>query len=229
MFEKGVMVRHRGPPARVTWEVVMDVNIHGRNVGITDRFETYVDSKTEKVAGLLPKAQSFEVRVSRLSDRSPKHGDRVEITLVAPGVVIRAESSGADKYSAFDMAYGRVLERIRRAKSRSHDRRGRGRISLGDAAASDFAAVDVTPAPAEVIDAVATGSVPVTGEQEEQYTPVVIRSKEFPAERLTVEEAVDQMELVGHDFFLFVEHETAKPSVVYRRKGWNYGVISLAE
>ena len=63
----------------------------------------------------------------------------------------------------------------------------------------------------------------------ETYTPVVIRQKEFPAERLTIDEAVDQMELVGHDFFLFVERETGHPSVVYRRKGWNYGVISLTE
>lgn len=208
----------------------MDVNIHGRNVGITDRFETYVEPKAEKVAGLLPKAQTLEVRVSRQTDKSPKHGDRVEITLVGPGPVIRAESVGADKYTAFDIAYGRVLERIRRMKDRKQDRRGRGRTSLGDAAAGDFAVVDVTPASAEVIDAVASGVIPVVGEEtEEQYSPVVIRSKEFPAERLSVEEAVDQMELVGHDFFLFIETASAKPSVVYRRKGWNYGVISLAE
>ena len=207
----------------------MDVNIHGRNVGITDRFESYVESKTEKVAGLLPKAQTFEVKVSRQSDRSPKNGDRVEITLIGPGPVIRAESVGADKYSAFDIAYGRVLERIRRSKDRSHDRRGRGRTSLADAAAGDFSVVDVQPAPLEVIEAVSTGSIPVVEETEDQYTPVVIRSKEFPAERLSVEEAVDQMELVGHDFFLFIEQGTEKASVVYRRKGWNYGVISLVE
>ncbi|WP_461638636.1 ribosome hibernation-promoting factor, HPF/YfiA family [Leucobacter sp. BZR 635] len=207
----------------------MDVSIHGRNVEITDRFEQYVESKTEKVAGLLPKAQAFEVRVSRLSDKSPKHGDRVEITLIGPGPVIRAESTGPDKYSAYDIAYGRVLERIRRSKDRAHDRRGRGRISLGDAAANDFAEVGVQPASGEILDAVSNGSVPVTGEAEKAYSPVVIRSKEFPAERLAVEEAVDQMELVGHDFFLFIDVETAKPSVVYRRKGWNYGVISLTE
>ncbi|GAB2561842.1 ribosome hibernation-promoting factor, HPF/YfiA family [Leucobacter ruminantium] len=207
----------------------MDVNIRGKNVGITDRFENYVETKTEKVAGLLPKAQAFEVRVSRQSDRSPKHGDRVEITLIGPGPVIRAESVGGDKYSAFDMAYGRVLERIRRLKDRKQDRRGRGRISLADAAAHDFAEVDLTPAPAEVIDAVATGSIPVASQEEEDYSPVVIRAKEFPAERLSVEEAVDQMELVGHDFFLFVESGSERPSVVYRRKGWNYGVISLTD
>ena len=208
----------------------MDVHIRGKSVGITDRFENYVGSKAEKVEHLLPKAQSFEVKISRLTDRSPQNGDRVEITVTGPGPVIRAESSGSDKYTAFDMAYGRVLERIRRMKDRRNDRRGKKRTSLGEAASEDFSVVDVVPASLETIEAVATGSVPVTGDgqsDEEQYSPVVIRQKEFPAERFSVDEAVDQMELVGHDFFLFIEHGSDKPSVVYRRKGWNYGVISL--
>lgn len=209
----------------------MDVNIRGKNVGITDRFESYVGAKTEKVEGLLPKAQAFEVKVSRQTDRSPKHGDLVEITLIGPGPVIRAESAGGDKYSAFDIAYARVLERIRRMKDRRQDRRGRSRVSLAEAAANDFGSIDLTPAPLEVLESVATGAVPVqTAEQsDEDYSPVVIRTKEFPAERLSVEDAVDQMELVGHDFFLFVERESGRPSVVYRRKGWNYGVISLSD
>jgi len=209
----------------------MDVSIRGRGVGVTDRFENYVGSKTEKVEHLLPKAQAFEVKISRLSDRSPSNGDRVEITLIGPGPVIRAESAGSDKYTAFDIAYGRVLERIRRLKDKRHDRRGKGRTSLGEAAAEGFSVVDVDPAPLETLEAVATGSVPVVDAEaaEEQYTPVVIRQKEFPAERFTTEEAVDQMELVGHDFFLFLDTESGKPSVVYRRKGWNYGVISLSD
>lgn len=209
----------------------MDVNIRGRNIGITDRFEDYVDSKTEKVAGLLPKAQKFEVRISRLSERSPQNGDRVEITVIGPGPVIRAESSGGDKYSAFDLAYGRVLERIRRAKDRRKIHQGRGLTSLGELAADEFKQVDITPASAETIEAVANGETPAAGEEgdTEVYSPVVIRTKEFPAERFTIDEAVDQMELVGHDFFLFIEKESNKASVVYRRKGWNYGVISLSD
>lgn len=209
----------------------MDVKIHGRNVGITDRFENYVESKTEKVAGLLPKTQSFNVKVSRMTDRSPQHGDRIEITIIGPGPVIRAESEGTDKYSAFDVAYGRVLERIRRMKDRRADRRGKGRTSIGDAAAGGFDVVDITPASLETIEAVANGGVAQTDDDhgEEHYSPVVIRTKEFPATQLSVEEAVDHMELVGHDFFLFIDKDTGKSSVVYRRKGWNYGVISLVE
>lgn len=209
----------------------MDVSIRGKNVGITDRFEDYVEGKSEKVAGLLPKAQAFEVRVSRQSDRSPQNGDKVEITLIGPGPVIRAESAGGDKYSAFDMAYGRVLERIRRMKDRRKVHKGRTHSSLREEAANGFSDVDITPASAETLVAVAAGeNLDIVGEEvEEDYSPVVIRQKEFAAERLSIEEAVDQMELVGHDFFLFVESGTDKPSVVYRRKGWQYGVISLVE
>ena len=206
----------------------MDVNIRGRNVNITDRFEDYVGQKTEKIESLLPKAQAFEVRVSRQTDRSPQHGDRVEITLIGPGPVIRAESAAGDKYSAFDIAYGRVLERVRRLRDKQKVSQGRQMTSLHEAAAVDFKNIDVTPASAEVLDAVATGEVSTApAVDEEQYNPVVIRTKSFPAERMTVDQAVDRMELVGHDFFLFIDSENDRASVVYRRKGWNYGAISL--
>jgi hypothetical protein len=79
----------------------------------------------------------------------------------------------------------------------------------------------------EVLRAVATGAVPIQNDDDEVYSPVVIRTKNFGAEWMTVEEAVDRMELVGHDFFLFVDVRTDHPSVVYRRKGWDYGVIAL--
>ena len=89
--------------------------------------------------------------------------------------------------------------------------------------------IDLQPASVDVLRAVATGEIPiVTGnEEEEGYTPVVIRTKEFQPEWMAVEEAVDRMELVGHDFFLFIDARTDHPSVVFRRKGWDYGVISL--
>src|SRR5699024_3069269 len=113
---------------------------------------------------------------------------------------------------------------------RRKNRRGKGRISLADASSNDFGGVDIVPASAETLENVANGHTPDQSEgEEEQYSPIVIRTKEFPADRITVDEAVDQMELVGHDFFLFVNAKTDKTSVVYRRKGWNYGVITLED
>ena len=71
--------------------------------------------------------------------------------------------------------------------------------------------------------------MPVDEVTEPEWSPVVIRQKVFPSTRMTQEDAVDHMELVGHDFFLFIDATTDRPSVVYRRNGWNYGVIGLEE
>jgi hypothetical protein len=104
---------------------------------------------------------------------------------------------------------------------------------LREASADGFAVVDITPASPDAMESVSTGAVPVQNAAPEpgddDYSPVVIRRKVFPSSHMTVEEALDHMELVGHDFFLFVDSQTDRPSVVYRRKGWDYGVISLEE
>ncbi len=208
----------------------MDVTITGRGVGIPDRFEDYVGEKAEKVEHLAPKALALEVKVVRHHETGGTSGDdRVELTLIGPGPIVRAESDGADKYAAFDAAFDKLLERIRQAKDRRKVHRGQRRpTSLREAAADGFSGVDVRPASVEVIEKVATGAIPVVDEgAEEEWSPVVIREKEFPAELMTAEDAVDRMELVGHDFFLFIDARTDKPSVVYRRKGWDYGVIKL--
>ncbi len=215
-------------------EVDVDITLTGRNIGITDRFRDYATEKAEKVEHLADRALVLEIKVSRHHEKNGRPGDdRVEMTLVGPGPVIRAESSGSDKYVAFDLAIDKLVERLRRAKDRKKVHRGKHRpVSLHEASADGFKVVDITPATPEVIEKVSTGAIdlPVTDaapNDDEQYTPVVIRQKVFPSTSMTVDEAVDHMELVGHDFFLFVDAETDRPSVVYRRTGWNYGVISL--
>ena len=208
----------------------MDVTITGRNVGIPDRFEDYVTEKAEKVEHLAPRALALEVKLVRHHEgRGSSGDDRIELTLIGPGPIVRAEAGAADKYAAFDLAHDKLVERIRQAKDRKKEHRGQRRpTSLREAAADGFSVVDVVPATAEVMEKVATGAVPVIDEDaSEDWSPVVIREKEFPAELMTPEEAVDRMELVGHDFFLFIDARTDKPSVVYRRKGWDYGVIKL--
>lgn len=211
----------------------MDITITGRNIGITDRFRDYATEKAEKIGHLADRALVLEIKVSRHHEKSAgrtPEDDRVELTLVGPGPVIRAEASGSDKYVAFDLAIDKLLERVRRAKDKRKVHRGKHRpVSLHEASADGFSVIDITPADAEVIRKVATGSIPVQQEDEadEVYTPVVVRQKVFPAVSMTVDEAVDQLELVGHDFFLFIDAATDRASVVYRRQGWNYGVIGL--
>jgi len=210
----------------------MDITITGRGVGIPDRFEDYATEKAEKVGQLAEKALALEIKLVRHHETNGSSGDdRVELTLIGPGPVVRAKAGANDKYAAFDMALDKMIERIRQAKDRKKVHRGQHRpTSLGEAT-SNGRVLDVVPASADVIDAVSTGSIPIpdAAVEEAEWTPVVIRKKVFPATRMTEEDAVDHMELVGHDFFLFIDARTDRPSVVYRRKGWDYGVIGLEE
>jgi len=215
----------------------MDVNIIGRNLGITDRFREYATEKSDKVAHLAERAITFEIKVSRHNEKlgSQNGDDRVELTLVGPKAVVRSEATGQDKYAAFDIALGKLLERVRRAKDRRKVHRGQHRpTSLREASTDGFSAVGLAAAPVAVLDQVRTGSTPVVSDEteapaetDEEYSPVVIRKKVFASVPMTVDDALYYMELVGHDFYLFVDQETQRPSVVYRRKGWDYGVISL--
>ena len=217
----------------------MEITVTGRNVGITERFRDYATDKADKVGQLATKALALEIKVSRHHEKSSGSAgdDRVELTLVGPGPLVRAESTAGDKYVAFDLAMTRLLERVRRAKDRKKVHRGQHRpTSLREAACADFTGVDVVPASAETLDAVRTGAVatvPQTDadaeveQEDEDYCPVVIRSKVFASTPMTLDDALYYMELVGHDFYLYIDVETQRPSVVYRRKGWDYGVIGL--
>ena len=215
----------------------MDVTITGRNVGVTDRFRTYVEQKSEKIDVLADRALAFEVRISRHHEKSSgsQGEDRVELTLIGPGPLVRAESAASDKYAAFDLAFARIMERLRRARDRRKVHHGRHRpTSVAEAAGSGFDGMGVVPADGKLIEDVATGAVPVvdqeaTEDENEVYSPVVIRHKVFEAAPMTVDDALYYMELVGHDFYLFLDAETRRPSVVYRRKGWDYGVIGIDE
>lgn len=215
----------------------MELNIVGRNLGITDRFRAYAKEKSEKVTHLTDRAISLDVKLSRHNEKNGNPGlDRVELTLFGKGPVVRAEADGTDKYAAFDVALGRLLERIRRAKDRRKVHRGGNHrhTSLREAAEAGFNGVGVQAAGVEVLEQVRTGSIPVVETTDEMgddevYTPVVIRRKVFASAPMTVDEALYFMELVGHDFYLFIDSETSRPSVVYRRKGWDYGVIGLDE
>ena len=216
----------------------METNIVGRNLGITDRFRDYATEKAEKVASLAEKPLALEIKVSRHSEKNGAAGnDRVELTLIGKGPLVRAESDGPDKYAAFDAALGRLLERVRRAKDRKKVHRGGAHrpTSLHEASAAGFSVVDITPADAETLERVRTGAIPIVVDEnqvadiEEEYCPVVIRRKVFASAPMTVDDALYFMELVGHDFYLFQDAESMRPSVVYRRKGWDYGVIELGD
>src|SRR5690606_11005517 len=149
---------------------------------------------------LAEKPIAFDIKVSRHHETRGSSGDdRVELTLVGKGPIVRAESSGSDKYVAFDLAIGKLVERMRQAKDRKKVHRGNHRpVSLREASAAGFSVVDITPASPEMLDQVLTGQIPVqssgTEAPEADYTPVVIRDKVFPSTHMTKTDAVDHME-----------------------------------
>ncbi|KDA06642.1 RNA polymerase subunit sigma-54 [Microbacterium sp. CH12i] len=206
----------------------METSIVGVGVGITDRFRDVVEEKLARVQPLAAKAQRLDVKVTHRAYRGGRVPDEtVELTLIGKGPVVRAEAVDGDKFVALDLAVDKLSEQLRRAKEKRVDGRQHPRGAHFEKGSGAIEGIDVEPASVEILQAVATGTVPVQNDEEEVYSPVVIRTKSFDAEWMSVEEAVDRMELVGHDFFLFVDVRTDHPSVVYRRKGWDYGVIAL--
>ena len=208
----------------------METSIVGVGVGITDRFRSVVEDKAVRIENLAPRAQRVDVKITHRAYHNGRvEDDTVELTLTGKGPLVRAEATDGDKFAALDMAVDKLCEQLRRAKDKRVDARNHPRGARFEKGSGEIEGLDVQPASADVMRAVATGEIPiVTGNEDEaDYTPVVIRTKRFEAEWMPVEEAVDRMELVGHDFFLFIDARTDHPSVVYRRKGWDYGVISL--
>ncbi|WP_058233788.1 ribosome hibernation-promoting factor, HPF/YfiA family [Devriesea agamarum] len=200
----------------------MEITVVGRHMSVPDRFRRHLEEKLEKVAQLAPRAIRVDVEISHENNpRQSGLADRVELTVHDAGSVIRSEARADDLYAALDVAYGRLLERLRRARDRRKDRR-RGRESSHEPAETLR-----TMAATEAGHSVDHKEVEAGKDAEEPSSPVVIREKRHKAAPMTIDEALYEMELVGHDFYLFVDATSRCPKVVYRRKGWNYGVIEL--
>ncbi len=213
----------------------MQVNISARNLTVSDRFREYVAERTHKIEHLASRVESLSIKVTRHDhQRAAGPEDQVELTVTEPGHVIRAEAQAGDKFAAFDVALDKLSERLRRLGDKQKVHRGQHvPLSLTELSAHDFAELSVNPVDGDVLLG-RGGSASADAEVAPDSTavdlgdsPVVIRRKEFAGAEMSVDDAVDHMELVGHDFYLFLDSETKKPSVVYRRKGWNYGVIAL--
>jgi ribosomal subunit interface protein len=175
------------------------------------------------VEKLDPKVISVDVEVAK--ERNPRmsdYCDRIELTCRSRGPVIRAEASADDPYAALDLAYNRLEARLRRAADRRRVHHGsRTPVSVASATAAVLSANGDQPG----ISALGTESAaePLTDEG-----PMVIREKVHQAKPMNLDQALYEMELVGHDFFLFVDADSGNPSVVYRRRAYDYGVIRLA-
>ena len=229
----------------------MDIIFHGRRTSVQERFREYAAAKLSKIVKLDQKTISIDVEVTL--ERNPRQSsqrERVELTLYSRGPVMRAEAAADDRYMALDRALAKLETHMRRAGDRrkarnsghsltpemgtgpalpveamvagatSADGRARAMAADGDGYAqaneSDWPETDLQ------LD----GIVPIPMEGD---GPLVVREKFHSATPMTIDRALHEMELVGHDFFLFRDEKCSLPSVVYRRQGYNYGVIRLVE
>ena len=198
----------------------VDIVVKGRNTEVTERFRTHITEKLAKLEKLDPKVISIDVECSQ--EKNPRLADqreRIEITILSRGPVMRAEAAAQDCYAALDAAVTKLESRLRRA----HDRR---RVHHGAKTP-----VSVAAATAALDGARSSATLPVEPESDAGDADdgqMYVREKVHSAKPINIDQALYEMELVGHDFYLFVDAETSQPCVVYRRRAYDYGVIRLA-
>ncbi|HXR71064.1 ribosome hibernation-promoting factor, HPF/YfiA family [Actinocrinis sp.] len=214
----------------------MDIVVKGRKTEVTERFRKHVVDKLSRIERFDGKAMSLDVELSK--ERNPRQAercDRIEITLRTRGPVVRAEACAADPYAALDLAATKLEARLRRAADRRrvhHGRRSPVSVSVATSTLAELEAAELTEqlaqasAPAEEprADIRRAGPIEIEGDG-----PMIVREKTHTAPSMDLCQALYEMELVGHDFYLFVDADTKLPSVVYRRRGYDYGVIHLEE
>jgi ribosomal subunit interface protein len=208
----------------------VDIVVKGRNVEVPDHYRTHVGDKLRKVERYDQKIISVDVEL--FHEKNPRQSDscqRVEITCFSRGPVVRAEAVAGDFYSALDCAIGKLDRRLRRAADRRRIHRGRhAPVSVAAATASLAQNGDVFQSPAGDWSASEQDGLDHWDAHEDDSQPWrIVREKEHPGEPMTVEDALFHMELLGHDFYLFNDKESGRASVVYRRRAYDYGVLSL--
>jgi len=200
----------------------VDIVVKGRNVEVPDHYREHVADKLSKVERYDQKLIRADVELYH--ERNPRQSEkcqRVEITVMTRGPVVRAEACAKDFYAALDLAITKLDARLRRSADRRRVHRGQ------HAPVSVAAATAGLPIDLPGFDAAAEETPFDLVEHDHDQPWRIVREKEHPADPMTVDDALYQMELVGHDFYLFHDKESGRPSVVYRRRGYDYGILSL--
>ena len=202
---------------------MVDIVVTGRRVDVPVRVRTHALEKLAKVDKLCVKAIQVDVEFSR--ERNPRMSEvceRVELTCVSRGPAIRAEAAADDMLTAFDLAWTKLESRLRRSADRRRVHRGsRAPVSVAAATAAIEAVGTAGAEPDEAAGPHAGIDYP------EGDGPMLVREKLHRAEPMNLDQALYEMELVGHDFFLFCDKDSGLPSVVYRRRAYDYGVIRI--
>ncbi|MEJ5997387.1 ribosome hibernation-promoting factor, HPF/YfiA family [Corynebacterium sp. H130] len=203
------------------------VNITGRNVEVPDHFAERVKSKLAKIERLDPTLTFFHVELQHEPNpRREAQSDRIQITATGKGHIARAEAKEDSFYAALETALAKMERSLRKVKVRRQISRSGHRAPLG---AGEMAAEMVAEAK-KAQEQVGEFDVDPYADKVQDATPgQIVRTKQHSAKPVSVDDALSEMELVGHDFYLFLNEETGRPSVVYRRHAFDYGLIELVE
>lgn len=191
----------------------MDVQIKTKNIRLTDALETYIQRKYQKLEKV--NVRVIDAKLEARSDRKKTGGDHyvVQLTIATPDNILRAEESNADLHTAIDLAIVRMERQIRRFRDKQVFQRRRQK-------ALSHSAVTQPILPEEVAD------IPLDDlEDDEPPIETLVRRKRFKLQPMDENEAIEQMELLGHDFFVFFNPEEAQINVLYRRRDGQYGLI----
>ncbi len=209
----------------------MDIVVTGRNVEVPEHYRTKVADKLARLERYDSKIVRAEIELAHETNRRlSKICQKVEITLVTKGPAVRAEGKAENFYAALEQAMDKLETRARRAAERRRDRQhARTPIS---AVVSDELTGPLVDSGELGGDADSAGSDDTDssdfGQGADGGPGRVVRVKDHPAEPITVDQALFQMELVGHDFYLFNDSDSGLPTVVYRRHGFDYGLLRLS-
>jgi len=178
----------------------MELIVKGKNVEVTDRLREYVEQKIGKLDRYLPSISEAWVELSSEETKAAQDRQVCQVTVRSNGTILRAEERSDDMFSAIDTVLDKMYRQIARYKGKRKNRwRGAGSM--------------MEPLPIAM------------GEESEEEARSIVRVKRFPMTPMNPEEAVEQMELLGHDFFVFFNGEEGRINVLYRRKGGNYGLL----
>jgi len=227
----------------------MKIQVKGRNVAVTDALQEYAHEKLGKVQRLLRERRIDEVsrlELELMVEKNPAipNNNVAEATIFTGGPVIRAREASDDMYAAIDLVTDKLQRRVKKYHDKRHHKTHHkyatekaGLVVAVEEAAAAVATGEVSPAEVAEVAAVAAAATnghatAATAAPTETMAPVgeddhgsVVKVKRFPMKPMSVEEATLQLELVGHDFFVFRNADTDATNVVYRRRDNHYGVI----
>ncbi len=175
----------------------MELQITGKNIELSPAVRHYIERKLSKLSRHLPNITESKVEISEEKTKSPQQHFVVQVTVDSNGTLLRSQERGADLFTAIDKVAAVINRQVEHYKGKRHDKRKGSSFARGE----------------------------FSEEAEEQPLRKVVKVKQFTVKPMSVAEAIDQMELLGHDFFLFFNADSKGLNLLYRRKDGNYGLI----